>query len=216
MKVLLIGATGATGSFLLNHLLNDERIDEVVVFSRKSVLNEHLKLKEYLIDFDKMDQWAKFMYGDVAISCLGTTMKQAGSKEKQWVIDFDYQYHFAEICSKNEVKHFMLLSSMNADENSRIFYSKMKGKLERNVKHLTFDRLDVVQPGMLIRPNSDRMGENIGVKIVCSLNSLGLLQSYRPLHVDDLGWILKELIFANKKGTQIVSLSELLAMLQKK
>ena len=28
----------------------------------------------------------------MAFSCLGTTLKAAGSKEKQWKVDFDYQY----------------------------------------------------------------------------------------------------------------------------
>ena len=216
MKVLLIGATGATGKFVVQHLLGDERIEEVKIFVRRSTSISHSKLNEFVIDFDNMNDWKHEMIGDVAISCLGTTLKQAGSKENQWKVDYDYQYHFARLCKQNNVPKFVLLSSMNAKEDATFFYSKMKGTLESEVKKLNFDVLDIVQPGILIRPNSDRLGERIAEKVIGVLNKVGLFQSYRATHVNDLAWTIKELSIKKEKGTRIVSLSEIVQLLQKK
>lgn len=216
MKVLLIGATGATGKFLVHHLLGDERIEEVKIFVRKSTLIRHSKLKEFVMDFDKMNDWKHEMIGDVAISCLGTTLKQAGSKENQWIVDYDFQYHFAQLCKQNNVPKFVLLSSMNANEDAIFFYSKMKGRLESEVKKLNFDALDIVQPGILIRPNSDRLGERIAEKVIGVLNKVGVFRSYRATHVNDLAWVIKVLSVKKEKGTRIVSLSEIVQLLQKK
>lgn len=216
MKVLLIGATGATGKFLVHHLLGDERIEEVKIFVRKSTLIRHRKLKEFVMDFDKMNDWKHEMIGDVAISCLGTTLKQAGSKENQWIVDYDFQYHFAQLCKQNNVPKFVLLSSMNANEDAIFFYSKMKGRLESEVKKLNFDALDIVQPGILIRPNSDRLGERFAEKVIGVLNKLGVFRSYRATHVNDLAWVIKELSVKKEKGTRMVSLTEIVQLLQKK
>lgn len=216
MKVMLIGATGATGKYVVQHLLEDDKIEEVKIFVRKSISITHSKLKEIVIDFDKMIDWKHEMIGDVAISCLGTTLKQAGSKANQWKVDFDYQYEFAKLTNENKVNHFILLSSMNAKDDSMFFYSKLKGKLEIAIKNLKFNVLDIVQPGILIRPNSDRLGEKLSEKVIKFLNKVGLFKSYQATHVKDLAWVIKELALQNKKGTQIVSLKNILQLLQKK
>ncbi len=82
MKALIIGATGATGKDLVGLLLNDTGYTEVVIFVRRSTGIIHPKLAEVLTDFDKLEELADFINGDVLFSLLGTTIKNAGSKEK--------------------------------------------------------------------------------------------------------------------------------------
>ncbi len=88
MKALVIGATGATGKDLVNQLLNDKAFEEVDIFVRKPVDIENDKLKVHIIDFEKPQEWKGMIKGDVAFSCLGTTLKDAGSKEaqKKWIL----------------------------------------------------------------------------------------------------------------------------------
>ena len=88
MKVDIIGATGATGRVLLAQLLNDERFDEVHIFVRRAPDFAHDKLCVHLIDFSRPDTWADKLRGDVLFSCLGTTLKDAGSQEAQRKIDY--------------------------------------------------------------------------------------------------------------------------------
>ncbi|MEG1026316.1 MAG: NAD(P)H-binding protein, partial [Flavobacterium sp.] len=88
MKALLIGATGATGTDLLDKLLNNTTFDEVAVFVRKPIAITNNKLKVHVVDFDQPEEWNHLVKGDVAFSCLGTTLKAAGSKEAQRKVDY--------------------------------------------------------------------------------------------------------------------------------
>ena len=81
MKALVIGATGATGRDLVNQLLTDKDYDEVNVFVRRPLTVESPKLKTHIVDFEKPEEWKDLVDGDVAFSCLGTTLKDAGSKD---------------------------------------------------------------------------------------------------------------------------------------
>ena len=111
MKAILIGATGATGRDLLQLLLNDNEVESVAIFVRRVPDIEHEKLTVHTIDFEKPEEWSRLVKGDVLFSCLGTTRKDAGSKEAQWKVDYDYQYHFAKIARENGVKSLLLVSS---------------------------------------------------------------------------------------------------------
>ena len=94
MKALLIGATGATGKDLLELLLNDDSFEKVDIFVRLKLDIHHNKLNIHVIDFDQPDKWWHLVKGDVLFSCLGTTLKAAGSKEGQKKVDYDYQLQF--------------------------------------------------------------------------------------------------------------------------
>lgn len=183
MKAVVIGGSGATGTCLVEALLAADWITEVVVLLRRSVFPENPKLKELIVYFDQLDNWSDLITGDIAFSCMGTTLKAAGSKEAQWKVDFDYQYLFAEIASKNNIPTFVLLSSQNADPDSSFFYMRMKGKLEQRIEQLLFPTLLIFQPGMLLRPNTDRLGEKLGLQALAFFNRLGLLKQLAPTPV---------------------------------
>lgn len=181
MKALVIGATGATGKDLVHLLLLDKDYDEVVVFVRKPLNIENQKLKTHIVNFDQPEEWSDLVKGDVAFSCLGTTLKAAGSKEAQRKIDCDYQYNFAKTAKENGVAAYVLVSSYGANPKSKLFYPKIKGELEESVKALNFNKITIFQPGMLDRKNSERAGEAFSAKILKFFNKLGLLTSQKPL-----------------------------------
>lgn len=186
MKALVIGATGATGKDLVNQLLNDKEFDEVDIFVRKPVDIHNDKLKVHVVNFEKPEEWKDMVKGDVVFSCLGTTLKDAGSKEAQKKVDFDYQYEFAKAAKENNVEDYILVSAYGANPQSKIFYSKMKGELEEAVKQLHFNKITIFKPGMLERKDSERTGEVLGSRIIKFANKLGLLESQKPLPTDIL------------------------------
>ncbi|WP_177765023.1 NAD(P)H-binding protein [Flavobacterium sp. I3-2] len=186
MKAIVIGGSGATGKALINQLILDDSYSEIISFVRKHSTIKNRKLKEIIIDFEKLSDYKTDIIGNVAFSCLGTTLKVAGSKEAQWRIDYEYQLEFAKICKANNIKTFVLVSSVGANSGSKIFYSKMKGCLENDIKNLNFKQLFIFQPPGLIRPFSDRKGEILGIKVIQFFNAIGLFKNYKPLHVDDL------------------------------
>jgi uncharacterized protein YbjT (DUF2867 family) len=195
MKGLVIGATGATGKDLVQQLLQDKDFEEINVFVRKSLNFNNPKLKTHLIDFDKPEEWKDLVRGDVAFSCLGTTLKAAGSKEAQYKIDVDYQYNFAKMAKENGVQDFVLVSSHGADENSGLFYPRMKGELEEKIKNLSFEKLTFFQPGLLDREDSERTAEVIGIKLLKFVNQLGFFKHQKPLPTSILA---KAMINASK------------------
>ena len=186
MKALVIGATGATGKDLVKQLLNDKDFDEVDVFVRKPLDIENEKLKTHIVDFEKPEDWKDSVKGDVAFSCLGTTLKSAGSKEAQRKVDYDYQYQFAKAAKENDVEDYILVSAYGANPQSKIFYSKMKGELEDAVRKLHFNKITIFKPGMLERKDSERSGEVLGSRIIKFANKIGLLESQKPLPTDIL------------------------------
>jgi uncharacterized protein YbjT (DUF2867 family) len=197
MHALLIGATGATGKDLLDLLLKDDDFHRVDIFVRRNIDKKHEKLHIHVIDFDKPEQWKDLVEGDVLFSCLGTTLKAAGSKEAQWRVDHDYQYEFAKAARENGVDKYLLVSSSGASPGSLFFYPRMKGKLEVAVISLGFPKLSIFNPPILERKNTDRYGEVIGVKVMRFITALGLFRSQRPMPTEVLA---KALVNAAKRG----------------
>ena len=187
LKALVIGATGATGRELVNLLINDEDFKQVSIFVRKAPDLEHEKLKIHIIDFNEIIKHKELIKGDILFSSLGTTKKEAGGKQRQYIIDYTYQYEFAKIAAENGVDQLSLVSSIGANPKSFMFYPKMKGELESDVKKLKFKKIDIFQPPILIRqPEIIRKGEKKAISIIQKLNKLGILKSQQPLMVSNL------------------------------
>ena len=142
-------------------------------------------------------------------SCLGTTLKAAGSKEKQWEIDFEIPARFAAIARENRVNSFVLVSSADASAKSMIFYSKMKGKLEVRIAELGFGQYIIFRPGMLLRRDTDRPTEKVLVKTLGFFNNIGLLKKYKPLPTEILAMKLAKAPKTFPQGTSVITLEKI-------
>ena len=205
MKAIVIGATGAVGKELVRALLDDARYTEVAVFVRRDPGVTHPKLTAHVINFEQPDTWRALVTGDVLFSALGTSLKQAGSKEAQRRIDYDYQYMFAEAAHANGVPHLVLLSSLGADGRSSIFYLRLKGELDDAVQRPGFDTVHIVRPPILIRPEAKRLGETAVVKILQGLNAVGIAKNLAPMSVDTVARCMMEIGTENHGGVQIIT-----------
>lgn len=212
MHALLIGATGATGKDLLDSLLQDESVEQVAIFIRRKIDLVHSKLTIHVVDFDRPDQWVHLVKGDILFSCLGTTLKTAGSKEAQWKIDFEYQYAFAKVAADNQVPGYVLVSSTGSNPDSLFFYPKMKGKLEAAVKALGFPSISIFQPPLLIRKGTDRAVEKIMKKLLTFLNRFGLLTSQKPLPTEVLAKAMIQAAKDQKQGIAAYKEQEILEL----
>ncbi|KUJ61222.1 semialdehyde dehydrogenase [Flavobacteriaceae bacterium CRH] len=209
MKALIIGATGSTGKFLVDELLADSNYTTVTVFVRKSTGNQHPKLVEQIIDFSKIDHYKDLIAGDVFFSCLGTTLKAAGSKENQKKIDLDIPATFARIARENEVASFVLLSAVGASSKSKVFYSEIKGKLEEKISELNFEQYIIFKPGFLLREGSDRLGEKVMAFVLKTVNAIGLFKKYKPVPTALLAEKLAKAPKILPKGKSVIELDEI-------
>ena len=208
MTAIIIGATGATGRDLVDLLLQDTAFDAIHVFVRRPLAISDPMIETHLVDFNQIDSWKSGIRGDVLFSCLGTTLRAAGSQEAQWKVDYDYQFNFAKAAHENGVPTLVLMSSMGANPQSSVFYMKMKGQLEEAVKLLGFSNTIIVRPPSLIRRNSDRWGEKVGVMALKMLNKVGILRSMKPLSTEAVARAMLTCSL-HMKGQQVVESREL-------
>jgi uncharacterized protein YbjT (DUF2867 family) len=208
MKALIIGATGATGKDLVAVLLEDPDYTEVVAFVRRPSGLVHPKYFEVITDFGKLEDVSDAIKADVWFSCLGTTLKAAGTKEKQWQIDYDIPAKFAEIAMRNGVPRAVVVSAYGASTTSKVFYSKMKGELDEHIANLGFDQCIILRPGFLLRKNTDRLGERITAGALKFLNGLGLFSRFRPMPTSILAEKLAKAPTAFPSGKHVVELDE--------
>lgn len=179
---IILGATGLVGRQLLPRLLDDDRFTEVRAVLRRSTHLDHPKLREIIVDFDRLEEWAKEIEGDVLFSTFGTTAKQAGSKEAQYLVDYTYQFEVAKIAAENGVSDYVLVSTPGADPKSRLFYPRIRGELDRDVQTLSFSRISILKPSVLVGERKEnRLGESVGIRVGRLLQSIPFFKKYRPI-----------------------------------
>jgi uncharacterized protein YbjT (DUF2867 family) len=207
----MIGATGLVGAQLLEQLLNDARFDKVIAFGRKNTGQGHPKLEEHVVDFEVPESWSSLVKGDVAFSALGTTRKQAGSLAAQKKVDFDYQLAFARAAASNGVPTYVLVSASSANPDSRIFYTRIKGELDRDVQQLGFERVRIMRPSLLGGRPQPRGGERLGSALLGVINAVGIARKYREIPGSVVAKAMVNAALDPQKGTRIYTLDELCA-----
>jgi len=208
MKALIIGATGATGKDLVAVLLQDPGYTEVVAFVRRPSGLAHPKYSEVVTDFEKLEAESDSIKGDIWFSCLGTTLKAAGSKEKQWQIDHDIPAKFAEIAKRNGVPRTVVVSAYGASTTSKVFYSRMKGELDEHIANLGFEQCLIFRPGFLLRKDTDRSAERLMARALKLGNALGMFRRFRPLPTSVLAGKLAKAPTAFGPGMHVIELDQ--------
>ena len=141
---VVFGANGLIGSQLLPLLFADADYSEVKVFVRRSLGIVNSKLEEVITDFSDLDALRSQVNGDVVFCCLGTTIKTAGSEKAFRRVDFELVRWAAVAANENGIKCFLVVSSMGANADSKNFYLRTKGEMEKAVTALNFEKCIIV------------------------------------------------------------------------
>ena len=181
---LLAGATGLVGSALLPLLLASERYAKVIVVGRRAVAVQHPKLMQVVTDLGQLEAERLRLIADDVYCCLGTTMRQAGSKEAFFEVDFLYVVKLAAITAANFAAQFLVVSALGADPESRFYYNQVKGEMETTVRQTPFRAIHIFRPSLLLGVRAaPRLGERIGGWLLAAVRPLlrGRWQKYRPI-----------------------------------
>ncbi|WP_290726370.1 NAD(P)H-binding protein [Fibrobacter sp. UBA2449] len=175
MKVALFGSTGLIGKNVLKLLVRLDQVERVYCPVRRvpepaetGILEGAAKIDFDVVDFEQVDKLReKFAGLDAAICCLGTTIKQAGSKPAQEKIDVRLPLSLAAVAKKAGVRHFLCVSAQGANSHSPFFYNRLKGMLEEGLTMMNFEALTLVRPSLLLGKHKDkRFGEELMQKIL--------------------------------------------------
>ena len=201
-KAIVIGATGMVGTQLIKLLIENPDYSEIISFVRRSGGIISPRLTEHVIDFDKPETWKGLVKGNVLFSSLGTTIAQAKTKDAQYKVDFTYQFNVAKIAAENGVTKYVLISSAGANPESKVFYVKMKGELEKAIQSLPFDIISVIKPGLLAGDRiENRPVEKIGYTLLNGLNKLGMFKRYKPIQASIVAKAMVNAAKAKKSGS---------------
>lgn len=201
---IILGASGLTGSILLELLLQDDQYSCVKVFSRKSIEKKDPKIKEFVGDLLQLENFANDFSGDVCFCCIGTTAKKTPDKEMYRKIDFGIPVAAAKLCAKNKIPTYMVISALGADAKSSIFYTRTKGEMEEAVLQESIPNAYLLEPSLIF---GDRKESRIGEKIAIVLTKLfgfllvGKLKKYKGIEAEN---IAKAMFYLAKNETDVI------------
>lgn len=202
------GGSGLVGGVLLQRLLDDPRFDRVIAVGRRRVALEHPKLTQAITDFSSPGSLEPLAPPAVAFSCLGTTIKKAGTRDAFRAVDHGAVLAFARAARRKGAGVFVHVSSIGADPGSRAFYLAVKGELERDLAQLGFPSLYALRPSMLDgRRGEPRFGERLGLVVMRALGPL--LGRYRPTRVDAVAREMIAAATAAAPGAHVVEAEEI-------
>jgi uncharacterized protein YbjT (DUF2867 family) len=206
LTVTLLGATGLVGRECLRLVLADERFDRVITLGRRALPPElyagadRSKLTERVVDLDRLGDHADAFAVDRVICALGTTMKQAGSKEAFRRVDHEIPLEAARIALERGAAHYLLVSALGANAHSRVFYNRVKGEIEAAVLALPFRATTIVRPSLLVGERAEvRRGERIG-----ALLGRVVPGRWRPVRASDVARVLVEEAAGDRAGGRII------------
>lgn len=199
---LLAGSTGLIGNQLLQLLLHDVAYDKVIALSRKPLEGTHPKLENIVLEADQLRQHATLKADDV-FCCLGTTIKQAKTKEAFRKVDFDYPLELAKTLYANGAKQFLLVSALGSDKNSSIFYNRVKGEVEAAIASVGFVTFHIFKPSLLIGPRKEQRAGEDAAKVFYKIFGFLIPQKYKGIESIKVARAMLAMARENKSGLHI-------------
>ena len=200
--VLLLGATGLIGRETLPMLLADDAVGRVITMARRPIGVSHAKLEELPFDLPQMPPI------DQIVCAIGTTMKQAGSKEQFRLVDHDYPIEAARIGLARGATQYLLVSSLGANRHARVFYNKVKGEVEEDLIAVGYPSVTIFRPSFLTGQRDEfRLGEQI-------VTRLGWLMPERikPIEARAVARAIVALVRERRPGLQIIESAAIRAL----
>ena len=203
---LLVGATGLVGGHCLNYLLKDDKYHQIVALTRRNLDFRNPKLEQYIVDFDRLENYTDHIKADDIFCCLGTTIKKAGSQEAFRHVDYHYPLQIAKLAVKNGARQFLLISSLGANKDSKIFYNRVKGEIEAAIREIPFYGIQIFRPSLLVGERAEyRTGEKVGeffLKMVKPV-MIGKWKKYRAITAANVAKAMVEIAKTDLKGIHI-------------
>jgi uncharacterized protein YbjT (DUF2867 family) len=206
---LLAGTTGLIGSQLLNLLLESNDYEKVIAISRKPLDKTHPKLNNLVCELNQLQSHASELKADDVFCCLGTTMKNAKTKEAFRAVDYDAPLALAKISKENGAKQYLIISALGANKDSGIFYNKVKGEVEEAITEVGFDSFHIFQPSLLTGPRKEHRTGEEAAQVFYKLFGFLIPKKYASIESIKVARAMVALAKEEKKGRVVHSSGEL-------
>lgn len=209
-RVLVTGATGLVGSECVRRLASHPAFGAVIAIVRRE-LPPALRLpgvEQRIADFEALGALDDIGPATHALCALGTTIRQAGSRERFRRVDHDYVVATAELGLRCGARHFLLVSALGADPNSRVFYNRVKGETEMAVRTLGYRALTIVRPSLLLGERGERrFGEELAKRFAFLMPG-----RMRPVQAGDVAAALVACAAEDRPGPRVIESDEIRRM----
>lgn len=186
---IVLGATGLTGGILLKYLLKDERYDRIKVFGRRHMGMTHPKLEEHVLDLFELEKEKENFKADEVYCCVGTTKAKTPDLEVYRKVDYGIPVAAAKLAKQNFIPRLLIISALGVDPDSKFFYNRIKGEMERDVLQEKVPNTYLFQPSLISGERKEqRFFENLSKKVMKVANHvlLGPLEKYRSIHPEQI------------------------------
>jgi uncharacterized protein YbjT (DUF2867 family) len=203
---LLLGATGLTGRHLLEELLQHSSYRKVRIIVRRPLQLAHPNLEEHVVDFDHLADHADLFQCDDVFCTLGTTIRKAGTQEAFRRVDYEYPLEAARLAARQGTRQFLIVTSLGANAHSRVFYNRVKGEVEEQLRLIPFVSLHVFRPSILLGHRGEvRVGERVGIAVMkaASVMMVGSLSRYRPIEARVIARAMNRVAARGEPGIRV-------------
>lgn len=201
-SIALLGATGLVGRHCLDLLSRDPAFERIVVLTRRRFAEATApRVQAHLVDFGHLEEHAHVLGVDQVVCALGTTIKAVGgSRDRFRDVDYRIPLQAARLALAQGARHYLLVSALGANVESRFFYSRVKGELEDELRTLGFRSLTIVRPSLLLGERSEfRLGEQVMKRVGWAVPG-----RYKPVHARDVAAALVRAARDDVPGMRII------------
>lgn len=205
-SALVIGASGLIGRNVVFELLKQPVYEKVTVLARKDLVIKHEKLHQVLLDFDDLTKYASEFSVDDVFCCMGTTRAKTPDPEQYRKIDYTYPLTVARMALEHGAKQYLLVSSMGANKDSTLFYSRLKGEVEAAIAALNYTSYQVFRPSLLLGwRNESRPLETVSQSLMRVLNPLffGPLRLYKAIKGQEVAKAMVRIALKGEEGHHV-------------
>ena len=217
VEASVFGATGLVGSRLIEYLKKDPGFVQVNLVVRSPIKLNAKKIKIHKINlFKKSEIFKTLKTSKVVFLSIGTTMsKVKGDIDRYERIDFGITKDVADSCKELGIDKLILVSSSGADLNSKSFYLKLKGKIEKYVSDINLKSVSILRPSLLLgKRNEKRFVEKIAQMIIPKI-SFFMPSRYKPISAEKVAKAMIQLSKTDSEGVKIFNYAEIINLLDK-
>jgi uncharacterized protein YbjT (DUF2867 family) len=203
-SALVVGATGLVGRHITRLLAGDDHYDRILVVARRPLPDAHERVAQKIIDFERLPDHGRDLVGDHVFCALGTTRREAGSRDRFRQVDLLYPRRIAELARHNGARHFSLVSAAGASPRSPFFYNRVKAGAEAAVRAAGYHSGAILRPSILGGHHDGRPLERIAQAVMRLAPA-----RWRTIDAADVAAAALRIARADEPGWRIVESAEI-------